>query len=246
MTLVFISIIGCVSSYIASFVPWVWSSLSISSMMLLGISPQIAKSTFQLWLFWFCIGWLRDLLHTQKIHREYFIIFSIIALIWGYIGGNILVTIPTDMLIKLTGFFMFVLLAFNLTQKDLWILSKHISRKRKFIGYIISLILCVATSVFPMWSWVVYQFFYTYVFRLTILEYKVLSKVTYFPFIVWLIVPLYLSGLLNISYVIAYFLWSFIGAHFGTRHGILVGNKWLKNILILWLMLLGVYFMIFA
>lgn len=238
--------IAIIASYIGAFIPWVSSSLTISTLMLLGIPPQIAKSTFQVWGVGIALGWLRALMKNQKIHTEHILSFLIIAFISWILWGSILVTLPTDILVKLTGFFMIAFLLVNLYQKELWIISRDITRRRKWLGYGSYFFLNMFGSVFPMGIGVVYQFFYTYVFRMTILESKIIGKFTYIPFILGIIIPVYISWFFDVSYILAFTIGSYVGSHFGIKHGLHIGNMVLKKILIIWLLIIGLYFLFFA
>jgi uncharacterized membrane protein YfcA len=93
---------------------------------------------------------------------------------------------------------------------------------------------------------VMYQFFYTVVFRMTILEAKIIGKISHIPFVIGLIIPVYLSGFYSISYILLYIAGSYIGSFFGTKHGIHIGNAVLKNVIMLWLGVIGLYFLFFA
>jgi uncharacterized membrane protein YfcA len=148
-----IIIIGFLGSYIASLIPGTGSAIAISAMILMGIPPQIAKTTFQIGLIGFCFGGMRQLLRSEHIRREYLIIFSCLCLLWGYIGGNILITIPTPLLLKLMGFFMIILLLANIFSRETGIISREISRKRKWIGYGI-FFWWIFLDPFFRWVWV--------------------------------------------------------------------------------------------
>jgi uncharacterized membrane protein YfcA len=76
-----IIIIGFLGSYITSLIPGTGSVITISTMMLIGVPPQIAKTTFQLGLIGHCFGGLRQLLSSERIQREYLIVFSLICII---------------------------------------------------------------------------------------------------------------------------------------------------------------------
>jgi uncharacterized membrane protein YfcA len=162
MTELYIFIIAFVVSFIGILIPGMTTSLGVSSMMLLWIPIQIAKSTYQVGNAWVNLWTLWPLLKSQKLKKWILMPMLIISWVSGFIGWNILVSIPTIILMKLTGTFMIIMLLFNLYLKPLWVIVQEISRRRKLMWYISYFLLNIAYSIFPMWIWIMYQFSHTF------------------------------------------------------------------------------------
>lgn len=119
-------------------------------MILLGLPVQIAKTTFQVGSAGASIGGAIGLMKTQETRKDLLIPLIYIALISGYIGGNILVTIPAHILLRLTGVFMILMLVINISSRKMGIIAESISHKRKIMGFIAYGLLNIFYSVFPM------------------------------------------------------------------------------------------------
>lgn len=241
-----IFLIAFISSFVWLLIPWVASALSVSTLILLGIPVQLSKTTYQLWNIGINLGALVPLLKTQKLRKDLIYPLIIFALIGGYLGGNILINIPNDILLKLTGVFMISLLLINLFSKSLGVISNEISKKRKYMGFLSYFILNIFFAIFPMGTGVLFQFSHTFFFRVTNLESRLMGCFLTTPFIIGFIFPVVESWVYNIVYALLFgiggYLWWYLWAHSGIK----IGNHWLKNILIFWLFCLGIYFLFFA
>lgn len=232
-------------SFVGILAPGMTSALGVSSMILIGFPVQIAKTTFQIGSAWAAIGGMFWLMKTQKVKVSLVLPLAIIALISGYIWGHILVSIPTHILIRLTGIFMMILLIINISSKSLGIIAEEITHKRKIAGFIAYFFMNIFYSVFPMGAGVLYQFLHVFFFRITNLQARFIGTITTAPFAVGFIVPVIASWFYDISSMIAYGIWGYIGGYFGAKSGVKLGNVWLKRILISWLFILWTYFIFF-
>jgi uncharacterized membrane protein YfcA len=239
-------LIAFISSFIGIMIPWVSSALSVSSMILLWIPVQIAKTTYQVGNVWTNLWGLIPLWKGQKLRKDLIIPLWFIALISWFIWGGILITIPSHILLKLTGAFMMVLLIINIYSKSLWIHPSEVSRKRKVLGFWAYFFLNIFFSVFPMWSGILYQFLHTFFFRVTHLEARLMWCIFTVPFVIWFIFPVIQSWLYNLTYMFLFTLWWYLGGYVWARSSIKLWNTVLKNILTIWLFVLGIYFMFFA
>lgn len=241
-----ILIIAFVSSFLGLIVPWSSSALSVSSMILLGIPVQLAKIIYQIWNLWINIGALIPLLKTQKLRMDLVIPLGTIALVSGFLWGKILIIIPTDILLRLTGAFMISLLLINLFSKSIWIKSSHVSKKIKNIWFLAYFFLNLFYSLFPMGMGILYRFLHTFFFRVTNLEAQLMGCVLTIPFVLGFMIPVISWWFYNISHIvfftIGWYFWWYIWAHTAIR----LGNFWLKKILMTWLFFLGIYFLFFA
>ena len=228
-------------------IPWISSALSVSSMILLGIPVQVAKTTYQIGNVWTNLWALFPLLKSQKkLRKDLIIPLAFIALVSGFIWGKILINIPSDILVKLTWAFMMMLLAVNIRSKSLWIHPSEVSKRRKILGFSAYFLLNIFFSIFPMWAGILYQFLHTFFFRVTNLEARLMWCIATLPFVIWFIFPVIQSWFYNVTYMILFTLWWYLWGYFGAKAGIKLGNTWLKKILIWWLFLLGTYFIFFA
>ena len=130
-----IFLIAFISSFIGIMIPGVSSALSVSSMILLWIPVQIAKTTYQIGNLWTSLWGLIPLLKSQKLRKDLIIPLCFIAFISWASWGKILINIPSDILMKLTWAFMMLLLIVNIYSKSLWIHPSEVSKRRKILGF---------------------------------------------------------------------------------------------------------------
>lgn len=241
-----IFLIGFIVSFIGILIPGMTSSLGVSSMILLGLPIQIAKTTFQVGSAGASIGGALWLMKTQKLRMTLLVPLMLNAIIAWYIWGHILITIPTDILTKLTGVFMILLLIINISIKSLWIIAEEVTHRRKIIGFIVYFLMNIFYSVFPMGAGVLYQFVHVFFFRVTNLQARFLGTLLTWPFVIGFIIPVIDSGFYSLSFMISYTIWGLLGGYLGAKSGLKFGNSGLRKILIGWLFLLGTYFIFFA
>lgn len=241
-----IFLIALISSFIGIMIPWVSSALSVSSMILLWIPIQIAKTTYQIGNAWTNLWGLIPLLKSQKLRKDLIIPLCFITFISWVIWGKILINIPSDILMKLTWVFMMLLLVVNIYSKSLWILPSEISKRRKVLGFWAYFTLNIFFSIFPMWSGILYQFLHTFFFRVTNLEARLMWCITTLPFVAWFIFPVIQSWFYNITYMFLFTLWWYLWGYIWAKSSIKLWNSILKKILMFWLFGLGIYFLFFA
>ncbi len=234
-----------ISSFLWLIVPWVTSALSVSILILLGIPVQIAKTTYQIGNVWVNLWALFPLLKSQKLRKDIIIPLFLVALLWWYIWWNILITLPTHILLKMTGVFMIGMLMVNIFSKSLWVIGKEVTKWRKYTGFIAYFILNIFFAIFPMGTWVLFQALHTFFFRVTHLEARLIGCILTTPFAVGFIFPVIASWLYNITYMILFTVWGYFGWYLGAHSGIRLWNFWLKKILMGWLFSIGIYFLFF-
>lgn len=242
----FIFIISFVVSFIGILIPGMTSSLGVSSMVLMGIPIQIAKTTFQIWATWSNIMWFIALRKSQKIDSHLAMELIIVSILGGYIGSQVLVTIDTVLLFRLTWLFLIIVLIIQVFFKDIGVIEKQLSHKRKYFGIFLYGILYVFYSVFPMGAGAIFHTVDTLVFRITILQSRILTGYCTIPFLLGFLIPVIQSWTYNLSFMIMYLLGSWIGWYLWAHSGLKLGNTILKKILMIWLFCLGIYFIFFA
>lgn len=241
-----IFLIAFISSFIGLLIPWVASALSVSTLILTGLPVQLAKTTYQLGNIGINLWALVPLLKTQKLRKDLIYPMIFIALVWGYLGGKILITLPNDLLLKLTWAFMIAMLVVNIFSKWLGVLTWEISKRRKFWGFISYFLLNIFFAIFPMGTGILFQFSHTFFFRVTNLESRLMGCFLTMPFIIWFLFPVIESGIYNLVHAIIFGVGGYFGAYLWALSGVKLGNTVLKKLLMSWLFLLGIYFLFFA
>ena len=243
---IYIFLVAFLSSFIGLIIPGIASALSVSSLILFGIPVQIAKTTYQIGNLGINLGALIPLFRSQKVRKDLMIPLLLISFISWFLWGEILVNIPPSLLLKLTGFFMIVLLSVNIFSRSLGTVSAQPSKRRKYAGFFGYFVLNILFSIFPMGMGVLYQFLHTFFFRVTNLESRLMGCFLTIPFIVGFIFSIFHTGIYNMSYAVFFGLWWYFGGYVGAKSSIKLGNTWLKKILMTWLFFLGIYFLFFA
>lgn len=240
-----IFLVALIASFIGMMIPWVSSALSVSSLILLWIPVQLAKTTYQVWNLGINIWGLIPLLKTQKLKKQLMIPLFWISLVSGFVWGIILVNIPGIILIKLTWVFMIILLIVNIFSKSLGVISHEISQKRKYLGFIGYFILNIFFSIFPMGMGILYQFHHTFFFRITNLEARLMGCILTIPFVFGFIIPVIQSGFYNIVHIVIFTLGGYFWWYIWAKSGIKIWNRWIKKLLMWWLFCLWIYFLFF-
>jgi uncharacterized membrane protein YfcA len=241
-----IFLVAFIVTFIWILIPGMTSSLGVSSMVLLGVPIQLSKTTFQIGVLWGNMMGFLALYKKQKVNRSLIILLMWTALIGGYIWSNILVTISTPILFRLTWLFLILVLLAQIYSKDLGVIEKELTHGRKFFGVLLYALLYIFYSVFPMGAGAIFHAVDTTVFRITILQSRILTGYSAIPFLIGFLLPVITTWTYNIYYILMYGLWSGIGWYLWARSWLKLGNIWLKKIIMLWLFCLGIYFLFFA
>ncbi len=206
--------------------------ISIPMLIFLGLPPQIAIATDRFGVIGGVIGSLLKFWKAKKILWQYVPLFSLIAIIGGYIGANLLIKIKPDNLEKIIGIILLLTIPLLFLKTHLGITRMTVGIGKKIVGSIIFFILMVyngflGTGVGPLVTYNSLHFF-----GFTILESNATKII---PWLLYSIISFAIfmqHGFVDFSKGLNLIAGMFIGGYIGTHTLIKIGDAWVKRLFI--------------
>lgn len=233
--------IWCFASYLWTFVSGWTSSLAVWLMMLVWIPPQITKATYQIWLLWWWISGMRNFLHSWHIPWKY-ITGSVVATFFGWwIGWTFMTLTPNSVLQKATWIFFLIFLCITYLRRNLKNSEVYVTRLREYFVYFWQFLLSILSWFIPGAAGPLYFILYTRWIWIKTLEYKALWRCTALAGSIGTFYPIYHAGLIDLRYVIPFFVWMYLGWHLWTKHIINIWESIATKIVYLSIFFLAIY-----
>ncbi|MFA6553067.1 MAG: sulfite exporter TauE/SafE family protein [Patescibacteria group bacterium] len=201
--------------------------ISIPFLLFLGIPPQVTLATNKLGGMGLSFGALYKFIREKKVVWSYAIFLSIIGIAGSFIGARILLTIHTDVLQKLIGVLLLLLLPTIFFKKNFGLEELNVSPIKKAVGYACYFLISIIASFFGglgALSMSIVIFF----FGLPMLKGNATELVSYSIFSLVSVIIFAISHLINYQVGIALFIGMLIGGYIGAHTAIKKGDKWVK------------------
>ncbi len=242
-TVFLIFFVGIIAAYFWSFSSWWVSALSIGLLTLLGIPPQMATVTFKLGKIWDVLGGIYIFHKNGHIPKRYLLGGTLVAIVGSFIGSYFIFSIPSSYIYLVSGISMLML---TIASYHKWIgikSEKNISKKREYLLYGMYFFLTIVGNIFIAGSGIWYHFTNTMIIKLSNTEAKWLWTAISFPWCIGTIAWVLVQGRFNLIWAIVFWLGMFIGAYFGTKHIIKIGNIFFRQLLLSSIVFFALYFL---
>lgn len=233
-------LIGFIASFIGNFVSGGNSLISLSSMLFLGIPPQLAMATHSIGALGWRLGGLKQFFKAKKIVWPFVFPLCVIGSIGSVIGAHILITMDEGLLNKITGILILLIIPVLFLKKDLGLERQEPTLFRKYIGFLFYFLLSIWAGFFSAGTGVLFMYIYLWFFGLSVLETKGTDRIPGMVFNISTIIILLSHGIYELSYLLAFLPGTFLGGVIGTRYAIRMGDKDLKNLTLLMAAFIGI------
>lgn len=231
--------IGFIASFIGNFVSGGSSLIATSAMLSLGIPPHLAIATQSVGTLGLRLGGLVQFLKAKKVVWKLVLPLSILAFIGSNIGAHILVVTSETFLNKIIGFIILLFIPLSLMKRKLGVEKIQVSKTKECLGYFIYFVISVWTGFFSAGTGIFFLYSYMYFFGLTILEIKGTDKIPGIFIDIGAIIVFFIKGIFNPFYLLALFPGMFLGSALGAKYAIKLGDKWLRPIIIISIVLMS-------
>jgi uncharacterized membrane protein YfcA len=225
--LLVIIIIGAASGFIGA-ITGGGGLISIPTLIFMGLPANVAVGTNRLGSFGIIGAALPKYWRAKKINRHYLPYFMAIAVGGGFIGSNISASISTEILSKIVGVLLILLLPILFIDKNIGLSKFTTSRKRQSIGYVALLILMIYGGFFGGGGGVLLIYAQIYFFGFTSIEARATDMLAWFCMAIVAFLIFLSHGIVNFQVGLTLMVGMVIGAHFGARTALLKGNAWVK------------------
>lgn len=167
----------------------------------------------------------------------------LMSIIGCFLWVTLMTQTPGDFLIRITGIFMVIYVILTLIWKNRKVNwnSKKIGKFRVWMVYIGQGILSFFSWFAPSSTGSLYYILYTEGLRISPLEYKALSRITWIGLFIGSIYPIYINNLLDFSLIIPLFIGTYIGGYIGGKKIITTGNETLEKVILGSIFFMGVF-----
>lgn len=231
ITLFLTFLIGVLASFIGAIVGG-GGLLSIPFLMFIGLPPQTAIATNKFGSVGLSIGSLIKFKKENKIVWSYVLFFSILSIIGGVIGANILLKINETYLSNIIGIVLLVLLPFVFLKKDLGIKNKTSSNAKKVIGSFVYFLLMIFGGFFGGGTGILIISTLMYFFGFKIIEANATDMVPWFLLSIISLIIFMIYGIVNYYVGFILFFGMLLGGYIGAHTAIKKGDKFVKNLFI--------------
>jgi uncharacterized membrane protein YfcA len=239
MELLFIFLIGFLSSLLGSFASGITSLLSLTGLLAFGLPSYTALATHRFGLFGFDLGGIREYAKHNKIDWKLVPALSAIGVVAAYIGSHIILAVDQELLTKLVGFAVLIFIPLMVFKPHLGVVKTEVTKIKKWLGYVAYFFATIWGSSFNIGIGIFLAYTHMYFFGQTITETKATSKIPGLVKNVVVISVFFSAGILNIQFGLVYLVGMFAGATLATKIVLKIGDVWLRNILFISLSLLA-------
>jgi len=209
--------------------------VSISGLIFLGLSPQVAIATNRLAALGLISAGLYRFNQAKKVNYKLGFSLTLTTLIGSVVGANLLIQISEGLLEKIVGGLILVMLTVLLFKKELGIKAKlkELTVSRKILGYFFSLLIGVYIGFFGGgWS-TLFSYLLILVFGQTFLESAGTRKIVGLFASLAALTVFVLNQKVNYLYGLTMFTGMALGSYLGASYALKKGNLWVKRLFII-------------
>lgn len=206
--------------------------ITVPFLIFLGFPPQVAIATNKLGAVGLSLGATLKFWKAGKIHWEYVLPFSLLAVIGAYIGANILLSMSQDVLPKVIGAILLITLPLILFKENIGVKRMKTTKSRRLVGYMLFFFVLTFGGFFGGGGGTLMMYTLMIFFGFRIIE----SNAT--GIIPWLVMTLsslaifMMNGIVNYSVGLVMFVGMLIGGYLGAHTAIKKGDKWVKSLFV--------------
>lgn len=239
-------IIGFIGSLIGSFAGG-YGLFIVPMLLLLGIPPHIALGMLNLG----GVGTkLSQLIKFSQfgnlgvIKKDVWTL-TLIAVPATFIGSLFVVQVGSDILSKLTGVVLLILLPLLFIDKNLGIKENRVHGKHRIFAHCLFFVSRMWTGFFSPGSGLIEAYIKMRFYGYTILQGKAVTRIAHILADSAGALVFIAAGFYNVKYTVIIFIGMFIGGYIGTGYAIKKGDEWLKPFVGLIILVTGVKMLFF-
>ncbi len=214
--------------------------LSIPSLMLLGLPPQVAIATDRLGSLGETLASLSKYAKAKKIVWKYVPPLIILAIFNSFLGAKILFTIDPATVQKIVSALILVLLPLIFIKPNLGLEQIATSKWKKIIGFIIYFLLMILAATFGAGVGPLVAYAFMYFFGFTMITASATKILPYFFLSVSSVAIFARHGLIDYKNGVIFLIGMTIGGYLGAHTALQKGDRWVKRLFALVVVLSGI------
>lgn len=244
MTLAVVFLVGVVASFFGSMVGG-GSLLSIPMLIFLGLPPQVAIATDRFGGIGQAVVAFFKFHKAGKVVWRYVPLLAVISLAGSLIGANILLSVDQDLLQKIAGILLFVLLPFVFLKRDIGVDRRAVTVAKKAAGSVVYFIIQTFTGFFGAGTGPF--IFYTLMigFGLTILEAVATQLIPLLVLSISSVAVFAYKGIISYQIGLVLLAGMIVGGYIGAHVALKKGNAWIKRLFAIIVVIAGAKLLFF-
>ncbi|MCL5970013.1 MAG: sulfite exporter TauE/SafE family protein [Patescibacteria group bacterium] len=227
--LIAVFLIGIAASFIGGLTSGGGGLISLPFLIFLGLPPQIAIGTDRFGSFGYVISSIYKFGRSKKIIFTYIIPLIIISVIGAPIGAKLVLDIDKNLLAKIIGAIILLLIPLIIFKRDLGIVkAKRKSTIIILLGFFLYFLSSIYDGFLGAAGGILVAYLFVFIFGLTYTEANATEKIPYF-FNAIISVSIFASAnLINYQYGLILLAGGLIGAYAGAHVAIKKGDSFVK------------------
>lgn len=211
--------------------------ITIPSLIFVGIPPQVAVATDKLGSLGQVIAALPQFWKAKKIRWEYVPFFVIISFFGSAIGVHILLSINPDVIEKVIGMLLLVMLPLLFWKRSMGLERTHTKLPKQIIGYALYFLLAIYRGFLGSGAGVLDAYNEMFFLGFSMIE---VTATAIIPWIVICITSLYFfiqKGLVHYQAGFVLFAGMAVGGYIGSHIALRKGDAWVKRLFSIFVLL---------
>lgn len=242
--LLIISLIGITAGFFDSLIG-AGGLISVPLLVFLGLPPHVAIATDRFGTIGQIIAALIKFKKAKKILWKYVPALSLLALVGSLIGANILLNIDSNILQYVIGVLILIIFPFVLFKSDIGIKSIKVSKTKIAIGLFLYLIIMIFGGFFGQGTGPLIFYTLTYFLGLTMVEVLATGIIPWLVLSLSSLIIFAYNGIIDYKVGIILLITMSIGGYVGAHTAVSKGDKWIKNIFIIFVVISAVKLLFF-
>lgn len=205
-------------------------SISIPSLIFLGLPPQVSIATDRLGSIGQTAAALFKFWNSGKIRWHYVSGFVVVSLVGTYIGANILLNIDPKILQKLIGLILLILLPITFLKKDLGVKRIVVSNLKKGAGFVIYFFLNVFNGFLGVGSGGIGYLNSLFFFGFTFIEANATQVLPWFLLSILSLIIYTKGGIVDYKNGLILLIGMTFGGYIGAHLALKKGEIWVKRL----------------
>ncbi len=247
ITLNSVLIIGLIAGFLGGFTSGGGNLISIPFLIFLGLPVQTAIATDRFGSFGYVVSTIYKFSQAKKIVYKYVVPLSILSIIGGLIGTSLVINIDKNMLTKIIGAIILILLPLVVWKKDLGVKSGQVrSRSILILGFFLYFLSAIYDGFLGAAGGILVAYLFVFIFGLTYTQANATEKIPYAFNAILAIIVFAISGLINYKLGVALLGGELIGAYIGAQQAIKRGDEVVRFIMIVIVILSSIKLIFFS
>ncbi|MEK7594114.1 MAG: sulfite exporter TauE/SafE family protein [Patescibacteria group bacterium] len=214
--------------------------ISIPGMIFLGLTPVSAIATTRLNIMSGGILAINQYRKAGVLVWKYIVPFLLISLVAGIVGPSLLLAIDPNIVKRLVGITLLIMLPALWYKKDAGTIKAVRSQRRKLVGFLVVLAVMFYATMFGGGAGIFLIYTFVYFFGMTVIEANSTGLILMMVATAAALITYISGGAVNWSLGIPAMMGAFIGGYVGAHLALKKGAVWVKAVLTLVIIISGV------